>query len=602
MEAEQLRLSAEEIANRLDRPQRTKSGWLACCPAHSDRSPSLSVKDGDRGFPVFFCYAGCTYEAIAAALGISSESPVAPPPPPAPPPRKPKPEAEGEAVADRLLTGEELAIQPEFYRQPHHDFMQRREQYFPYLTAAREVWATIKRVDIPGQPKKVQPTTTLPDGPRPLYLLPELMAQSELGGAIMVVEGEKTVHGALFYEPKWSVTTSVGGAAAPHKTDWSPVENRAIVIWGDHDAPGQKYSEQVAELCQSAGASSVNIVEVPEEWPEKWDLADPLPPGATPDDVFRLVLAAKPWPDDGFELMSDLFKEPDTPTEWVLAKLLPVAATSILGARPGAGKSSIARNLAMCVADGVPFLGRGVKQGRVMVAALEENRKMVIKAFRTMGATGNNLYLRSLDMTENGLETLRSAIERIDPVLITIDTLADFFMGQDVNDHKVMKPALAKLHRLAEDTGVHIFIVHHDKKGEIGADSLLGSTAIAGGVDSSWLLDSNFDTGERVLRTLKQRYPDGESLPKTIIGLDPATYRITDLGPKSEAVRKGIEENILDVLTGGDEPMKRESLLQAVGGRKETAIRALHRLEETLKVDEIKEGRALSYQLHMAGK
>ena len=508
-----------------------------------------------------------------------------------------------EALTDRLLmTGEELAIPPEFYHQPHHDFMQRRVQFFPYLDANREIWATVRRVDVPGQPKRIQPTTTLPDGPRPLYLLPQLLEQGELSAAIMVVEGERCVHAALAYEPTWIATTSVGGAAAPHKTDWSPVENRVVLIWPDNDAPGAKYAEQVAALCQSAGASSVNIVAVPPSWPEKWDLADELPPGATADTVYELLLDAKPWPDDGFELMSDLFKEPDTPTEWVLAKLLPVAATSILGARPGAGKSSIARNLAMCVADGVPFLGRGVKQGRVMVAALEENRKMVIKAFRTMGATGNNLYLRSLDMTENGLETLRSAIKRIDPVLIIVDTLADFLMGQDVNDHKIMKPALAKLHQLAEDTGVHVFIVHHDKKGDTGPDSLLGSVAIAGGVDSSWLLDSNFDTGERVLRTLKQRYPDGESLPKTIIGLDPATYRITDLGPKTDAVRKGAEDCIIDVLTGLDEPMKRVPLLEAVGVRRDTAIRALHKLIDVMKVDEIKEGRALSYQLHMAGK
>ena len=385
-----------------------------------------------------------------------------------------------EALTDRLLTGSELATSPDFYHQPHHDFMQRREQFFPYLTANREVWATVRRIDTPGEPKWVRPTTVLPDGPRPLYLLPQLLAQPKQGGVVLVAEGETAVHGALSYEPKWAVTTSVGGAAAPHKTDWAPVRGRPVVIWPDNDAPGAKYAEAVAVLCREAGASSISVVQVPEEWPEKWDLADLLPEGATPDTVFQLLLDAKPWPDDGFELLSDLFKAPDTPTEWLLAKLLPVAATSILGARPGAGKSSIARNLAMCVADGVPFLGRGVKQGRVMVAALEENRKMVIKAFRTMGATGNNLYLRSLDMTENGLETLRSAIKRIDPVLVTVDTLADFFMGQDVNDHKIMKPALAKLHRLAEDTGVHIFIVHHDKKGDTGPDSLLGSVAIGG--------------------------------------------------------------------------------------------------------------------------
>ena len=600
-----MKRSAEEITVGLDGTWKNGKGQ-ACCPAHDDASPSLSIGEGDAGQLLLHCFSGCYYPDIKHAIqqrGLwPSESP---PAPPAPAPRKPKPEAEyGEAVAEgdhRLLTGSQLATPPDFYHQPHHDFMQRREQFFPYLTANREIWATVRRIDTPGQPKKVQPTTTLPDGPRPLYLLPELLAQSELGGAIMVVEGERAVHGAMFYEPTWIATTSIGGSNAADKSDWTPVRGRAVVIWPDNDAPGAKYAETVAELCREAGASSVNIVAVPPSWPEKWDLADELPEDATADTVFQLVLDAKPWPDDGFELVSDLFKEPDTPTEWVLAKLLPVAATSILGARPGAGKSSIARNLAMCVADDLPFLGRGVKQGRVMVAALEENRKMVIKAFRTMGATGNNLYLRSLDMTEDGLKTLRAAIKRIDPVLITIDGLGDFFMGQDVNDHKVMKPGLAKLHRLAEDTGVHIFIVHHDKKGDTGPDSLLGSVAIGGGVDSSWLLDWNFDTDERVLRTLKQRYPDGESLPKTIIGLDKATYRITDLGPKSEAVRKGIEENILEELTGRDEPMKRESLLQAVGGRKESAIKALHRLEETLRVDVIREGRGAKYQLHNVG-
>ena len=43
MEVKRLRLSAEEIAHRLEQPQRTKDGWLACCPAHPDKSPSLSI-------------------------------------------------------------------------------------------------------------------------------------------------------------------------------------------------------------------------------------------------------------------------------------------------------------------------------------------------------------------------------------------------------------------------------------------------------------------------------------------------------------------------------------------------------------------------------
>ena len=49
------------------------SGNYQChCPGPShkrgDRTPSLSVKDGRNGRPVLFCFAGCGYDEIAAAL------------------------------------------------------------------------------------------------------------------------------------------------------------------------------------------------------------------------------------------------------------------------------------------------------------------------------------------------------------------------------------------------------------------------------------------------------------------------------------------------------------------------------------------------------
>lgn len=41
---------------------------LARCPTHNDRSPSLSVRDGDDGAIWFTCFAGCTRRDIAAEL------------------------------------------------------------------------------------------------------------------------------------------------------------------------------------------------------------------------------------------------------------------------------------------------------------------------------------------------------------------------------------------------------------------------------------------------------------------------------------------------------------------------------------------------------
>ncbi len=40
----------------------------ARCPAHDDREPSLSIRDGDGGEPVFNCFAGCDWRDIKDAL------------------------------------------------------------------------------------------------------------------------------------------------------------------------------------------------------------------------------------------------------------------------------------------------------------------------------------------------------------------------------------------------------------------------------------------------------------------------------------------------------------------------------------------------------
>lgn len=41
--------------------------FSACCPAHDDRNPSLSVSDSN-GKILFKCFAGCTQESVIGAL------------------------------------------------------------------------------------------------------------------------------------------------------------------------------------------------------------------------------------------------------------------------------------------------------------------------------------------------------------------------------------------------------------------------------------------------------------------------------------------------------------------------------------------------------
>lgn len=54
----------------LDGATQTARGWIARCPAHPDRSPSLSIREGSDGRTLLHCFAGCELQAIVAALGL----------------------------------------------------------------------------------------------------------------------------------------------------------------------------------------------------------------------------------------------------------------------------------------------------------------------------------------------------------------------------------------------------------------------------------------------------------------------------------------------------------------------------------------------------
>ena len=60
-----------DILSRLDKVKPTGKGtWLACCPAHSDRSPSLTLRELDDGRILAHDFGGCDFEAIVGAVGL----------------------------------------------------------------------------------------------------------------------------------------------------------------------------------------------------------------------------------------------------------------------------------------------------------------------------------------------------------------------------------------------------------------------------------------------------------------------------------------------------------------------------------------------------
>ncbi|MFZ1494383.1 MAG: DNA primase [Candidatus Competibacter denitrificans] len=64
-------MSADRLLNQLDKVKSTGLGrWLACCPAHEDRHPSLAIRELDDGRVLLHCFTGCDVAAVLAAVGL----------------------------------------------------------------------------------------------------------------------------------------------------------------------------------------------------------------------------------------------------------------------------------------------------------------------------------------------------------------------------------------------------------------------------------------------------------------------------------------------------------------------------------------------------
>lgn len=64
-------MKIQEFLNKLEKSRMThERQWQACCPAHDDRTPSLSIALGDDERILLTCHAGCDVQSILQALHL----------------------------------------------------------------------------------------------------------------------------------------------------------------------------------------------------------------------------------------------------------------------------------------------------------------------------------------------------------------------------------------------------------------------------------------------------------------------------------------------------------------------------------------------------
>lgn len=299
--------------------------------------------------------------------------------------------------------------------------------------------------------------------------------------------------------------------------------------------------------------------------------------------------------------LQELFDMPDEKIDWLVEGLLIAGGFSLLVAKPKVGKSTLARNLALTVAKGLPFLGRTTQPGLVIYMAPEEKQSEVKRHFRTMGATGHEPILLFPTTIPSLTEIHRLAALK-KPKLIIIDPLFRLARIHDGNDYAEVYRALEPLIALARETGAHLLCVHHAGKFDRdGGDSILGSTALFAAVDTAIFLRRT--DRYRTVRSM-QRY--GEDLPETILPFDPQTGLVSLGHTREQDEEVRIAEAMLKHLTLQAEdiehgrPLTQPELEDAVEGRiqyKREALKALMEAERVKRTGKGTKGDPFRYSL-----
>lgn len=213
-------MDLESFLDRLEKVRRNGSSYMACCPAHEDRNPSLSVKQTEEGKILAKCHSGCPTTAVVEAMGLKMADL----------------QEEEEASAEKREM-QEVAV-------------------YEYRDEQNALLYEVVRFE----PKTFRPR--LPDGSwglpdsvrRVLYRLPEVLAAD----SVVICEGEKdadTIRGLGV-----TSTTGVGGAGKWRPEYSDSLAGKHVLIVADKDEPGRRHAEVVRQALLGV-AATVRVVQ-----------------------------------------------------------------------------------------------------------------------------------------------------------------------------------------------------------------------------------------------------------------------------------------------------------------------------------------------------
>jgi AAA domain len=443
------------------------------------------------------------------------------------------------------------------------------------------------------------------DQPKPLYMN-QLMREADTLEWAVGFEGEA----------KCDLAGTLGIPAFSFKhmnaAECTKLAGMEVILWPDADLPGERQVKGAAKMLLDSGQPrGIRIVIPPPDLPPSGDIVDAVKTlGWNRARIEELIHDAPEWKavpqteSSGFKLetLLELLNRPQVDTDWLWEGGLAAGTVSAVVSKPKVGKSTFARNFALAVSRGDPFLGFATKKGLVIYLALEERAEDVTADFRAMGATGEeNILIHADSAPAAGILAVVELVRKLKPVLVVIDPLFRIAHIKDEKAYAETYAALGPLIDIARASGTHVLLTHHSGKSAKAdpIDSPLGSTAISGAVSTLIVLRRT-----ETYRLIQTRQRLGQDLPETVLQFARETRQLSLGENKLDAVRKGCERAIIEFLEDAEEPQPQAQIRSSVEGQTKSiraALTALVQGKQVLKTGEGTRGKPFLYELPDSG-
>lgn len=522
--------TAAEIAAVLERAKRQgNGGFVACCPAHDDREPSLSINDGDKG-PVVKCHAGCPQDAVIDALearGIEI--------------RKPRTNVNG-----KVLHAETVPFSVELLAQAKHLDPK-------FLAECGVVDAQTAHGNIVGfsywtaddAPAGIKYRRSLSgdrgffwsQGARPsLYGLWRLEQMRALDQRIILCEGETDcltlwqhefcalgLPGANVWREEW---LSLLPADAPVYVIIEPDKGgQAVLAWLAKS--GLRHRAKLVRMTERAKDPSALYLSDPAAFIERFDglLAAAVPAEIPAASKIRIRQAA--------EIVNHPIK-----AAWLLRPYLEQMVLALLYGELGSLKSFVTLDMLLSLSAGHVWGDSKFTIAPRPVVYISAEGKGLEKRLRAW-ATHHAIDLASIpfyaiehavDLSQApNVDEMLAAISalKVEPAVVAVDTLSKNKGALDENQTADMSTFLNQLDaKIRQPLKCSVLLVHH--VGHSAKDRSRGSYTLMSDTDANYLVERP-DPKELVIKITTGRLKDSESPPPLFL-----KAKVVDLGTEDD--------------------------------------------------------------------